>query len=116
MSRSSRRRVALILRVRLLNGDAAKPERNIWIPLPLLFLLAFALDMFACVSIHVASIVLLTFGKKRWKETLQKPLSLVRAATRIFYLTRLSYGLLRYGNALEIRVVDEGSGFVVSVE
>ncbi len=116
MSRSSRRRVALILRVRLLNGDAAKPERNIWIPLPLLFLLAFALDMFACVSIHVASIVLLTFGKKRWKETLQKQLSLARAATRIFYLTRLSYGLLRYGNALEIRVVDEGSGFVVSVE
>lgn len=116
MSRLSRRRVALVLRVRILNGDAAKPERNIWIPLPLLFLLAFALDMFACVSIHVASIVLLTFGKKRWKETLQKPLSLARAATRIFYLTRLSYGLLRYGNALEIRVVDEGSGFVVSIE
>ena len=116
MSRLSRRRVALVLRVRILNGDAAKPERNIWIPLPLLFLLAFALDMFACVSVHVASIVLLTFGKKRWREALQKPLSLARAATRIFYLTRLSYGLLRYGNALEIRVVDEGSGFVVSAE
>ena len=32
-------------------------SQNIWIPLPLLFLLAFALDMFACVSVHVASIV-----------------------------------------------------------
>ncbi len=116
MSRSSRRRVALVLRVRILNGDAAKPERNIWIPLPLLFLVAFALDMFACVSVHVASIVLLTFGKKRWKETLRKPLSLARAATRIFYLTRLSYGLLRNGNALEIRVVDGESGFVVSAK
>lgn len=116
MRRSSRRRVALVLRVRILNGDAVKPERNIWIPLPFLLLLAFALDMFACVSVHVVSIVLLTFGKKRWREGLQKPLSLVRAATRIFYLTRLSYGLLRYGNALEIRVVDEGSGFIVSAE
>ena len=116
MSRSNRRRVALVLRVRILNGNAVKPERNIWIPLPLLFLLAFALDMFACVSVHVVSIVLLTFGKKRWREGLQKPLSLVRAATRIFYLTRLSYGLLRYGNALEIRVIDGGSGFVVSAE
>ena len=116
MSRSSRRRVALILRVRILNGDAVKPERNIWIPLPLLLLLAFALDMFACVSVHVASIVLPAFDKKRWRDSLQKPLSLVRAATRIFYLTRLSYGLLRYGNALEIRVVDGGSGFVVSAE
>ena len=116
MSRSSRRRVALVLRVRILNGDAAKPERNIWIPLPLLFLLAFALDIFVCISVHVASIVFLVFGKKKWREALQKPLSLVRAATRIFYLTRLSYGLLRYGNALEIRVVDGGSGFVVSAE
>jgi len=116
MSRSSRRRVALVLRVRILNGNTAKPERNIWIPLPLLFLLAFALDMFACVSVHVASIVLPAFGKKRWRDPLQKPLPLVRAATRIFYLTRLSYGLLRYGNALEIRVVDGGSGFVVSAE
>ena len=116
MSRSSRRRVALILRVRILNGDAVKPERNIWIPLPLLFLLAFALDMFVCVSVHVASIVLSAFGKKKRRDSLQKPLSLVRAATRIFYLTRLSYGLLRYGNALEIRVVDGGSGFVVSAE
>lgn len=116
MSRSSRRRVALILRVRILNGDAAKPERNIWIPLPFLFLLAFALDMFACVSVHVASIVLLVFGKKKRRDSFQKPLSLVRAVTRIFYLTRLSYGLLRYGNALEIRVVDGGSGFVVSAE
>ena len=116
MSRSSRRRVALVLRVRILNRDAVKPERNIWIPLPLLFLLAFALDMFACVSVHMASIVLPVFGKKRGRDSLQKPLSLVRAATRIFCLTRLSYGLLRYGNALEIRVVDEGSGFVVSAE
>ena len=116
MGRLRQRRVALVLRVRILNGDAVKPERNIWIPLPLLFLLAFALDMFACVSVHVASIVLPAFGKKRWEEALQKPLSLVRAATRIFYLTRLSYGLLRYGNALEIRVVDGGSGFVVSAE
>ena len=116
MSRSNRRRVALVLRVRILNGDAVKPERNIWIPLPLLFLLAFALDMFACVSVHVASIVLPTFGKKRWRDSLQKPLSFLRVATRIFFLTRLSYGLLRYGNALEIRVVDGGSGFVVSAE
>ena len=116
MSRSNRRRVALVLRVRILNGDAVKPERNIWIPLPLLFLLAFALDMFACVSVHVATIVLPAFGKKRWREGLQKPLPLVRAATRIFFLTRLSYGLLRYGNALEIRVVDGGSGFTVSAE
>ena len=116
MRRSSRRRVALVLRIRILNGDAVKPERNIWIPLPLLFLLVLTLDMFACISVHVVSIVLLTFGKKRWREGLQKPLSLVRAATRIFYLTRLSYGLLRYGNALEIRVVDGGSGFVVSAE
>ena len=116
MSRSNRRCVALVLRVRILNGDAVKPERNIWIPLPLLFLLAFALDMFACVSVHVASIVLPTFGKKRWRDSLQKPLSFLRVATRIFFLTRLSYGLLRYGNALEIRVVDGGSGFVVSAE
>ena len=116
MRRSSRRRIALVLRVRILNGDAVKPERNIWIPLPLLFLLAFALDMFACVSVHVASIVLLTFGKKKWGAALQKPLLLVRATTRIFFLTRSSYGLLRYGNALEIRVVDGGSGFVVSAE
>ena len=116
MSRSSRRRVALVLRVRILNGDAVKPERNIWIPLPLLFLLAFALDIFACISVHVASIVLLAFGKKRWRISLQKPLSFLRATTRIFFLTRLSYGLLRYGNALEIRVVDGGSGFVVSAE
>ncbi len=116
MRRSSCRRVALVLRVRILNGDAVKPERNIWIPLPFLLLLAFALDMFACVSVHVASIVLPAFGKKRWKASLQKPLSFVRAATRIFYLTRLSYGLLRYGNALEIRVIDGGSGFVVSAE
>ena len=116
MSRSSRRRIALVLRVRILNGDAVKPERNIWIPLPLLFLLAFALDMFACVSVHVVTIVLPAFGKKRWREALQKPLPLVRAATRIFFLTRLSYGLLRYGNALEIRVVDGGSGFIVSAE
>ena len=116
MSRSSRRRVALVLRVRILNGDAVKPERNIWIPLPLLFLLAFALDMFACVSVHVASIVLLAFGKKKRRDSLQKPLSFLRATTRIFFLTRLSYGLLRYGNALEIRVVDGGSGFVVSAE
>ena len=85
MSRLSRRRVALVLRVRILNGDAVKPERNIWIPLPLLFLLAFALDMFICVSVHMVSIVLLTFGKKKRRETLQKPLSLARAATRIFY-------------------------------
>ncbi|MYE91381.1 hypothetical protein F4X33_20570 [Candidatus Poribacteria bacterium] len=116
MSRSNRRRVALVLRIRILDRDAVKPKRNIWIPLPLLFLLAFALDMFACVSIHVASIVLLTFGKKKWGAALQKPLSFLRAATRLFYLTRLSYGLLRYGNALEIRVVDGGSGFVVSAE
>ena len=116
MSRSNRRCVALVLRVRILNGDAVKPERNIWIPLPLLFLLAFALDMFACVSVHVASIVLPTFSKKRWRDSLQKPLSFLRVATRIFFLTRLSYGLLRYGNALEIRVVDGGSGFVVSAE
>ena len=65
MRRSSRRRIALVLRVRILSGDAVKPERNIWIPLPLLFLLAFALDMFACVSVHVASIVLLTFGEEK---------------------------------------------------
>ena len=116
MRRSSRRRIALVLRVRILSGDAVKPERNIWIPLPLLFLLAFALDMFACVSVHVASIVLLTFGKKKWGAALQKPLSFLRATTRIFFLTRSSYGLLRYGNALEIRVVDGGSGFVVSAE
>ena len=116
MSRSSRRRVALVLRVRILDGDAVKPKRNIWIPLPLLLLLAFALDMFACVSVHVTSIVLPAFGKKKRRDSLQKPLLLVRAATRIFFLTRLSYGLLRYGNALEIRVVDGGSGFVVSAE
>ena len=116
MSRLSRRRVALVLRVRILNGDAVKPERNIWIPLPLLFLLAFALDMFVCVSVHVASIVLSVFGKKKRRDSLQKLLSFLRTATRIFFLTRLSYGLLRYGNALEIRVVDGGSGFVVSAE
>ena len=116
MSRSSRRRVALVLRIRILSGDAVKSERNIWIPLPLLLFLAFGLDMFACVSVHVASIVLSAFSKKRWRDSLQKPLSLVRTATRIFYLTRLSYGLLRYGNALEIRVVDGGNGFVVSAE
>lgn len=116
MSRLSQRRVALVLRVRILNGDAVKPERNIWVPLPLLLLLAFVLDMFVCVSVHVASIVLSVFGKKKRRDSLQKPLPLVRAATRIFYLTRLSYGLLRYGNALEIRVVDGGSGFVVSAE
>ena len=85
MSRSSRRRVALVLRVRILNGDAVKPERNIWIPLPLLFLLAFALDMFACISVHVASIVLPVFGKKRRRDSLQKPLSFVRAVTRFFF-------------------------------
>ena len=116
MSRSSRRRIALILRVRILNGDAVKPERNIWIPLPLLLLLAFALDMFACVSVHVISLVLPAFGKKKRRDSLQKLPSFLRAATRIFFLTRLSYGLLRYGNALEIRVVDGGSGFVVSAE
>ena len=116
MSRSNRRHIALVLRVRILDGDAVKPERNIWIPLPLLFLLAFALDMFACVSVHGVSIVLLAFGKKKRRDSLQKPLSFLRATTRIFFLTRLSYGLLRYGNALEIRVVDGGSGFVVSAE
>ena len=116
MSRSSRRRVALVLRVRILDGDAVKPERNIWIPLPFLLLLAFALDIFACISIHVASIALLAFGKKKRRDSLQKPLSFLRATTRIFFLTRLSYGLLRYGNALEIRVVDGASGFVVSAE
>ncbi|MCE2396886.1 hypothetical protein J4G02_20390 [Candidatus Poribacteria bacterium] len=116
MSRLSQRRVALVLRVRILNGDAVKSERNIWIPLPLLLLLAFVLDMFVCVSVHVASIVFLAFGKKRWRDSFQKLLSFLRAATRFFFLTRLSYGLLRHGNALEIRVVDGGSGFVVSAE
>ena len=116
MSRLSRRRVALVLRVRILNRDAAKPERNIWIPLPLLFLLAFALDMFVCVSVYMVSIVLLVFGKKKRRDSLQKLLPFLRATTRIFFLTRLSYGLLRYGNGLEIRVVDGGSGFVVSAE
>ena len=116
MNRSSRRRVALVLRIRILDGDAVKPERNIWIPLPLLFLLAFALDVFVCVSVHVASIVLPAFGKRKRRDSLQKPLSFLRAATRMFFLTRSSYGLLRYGNALEIRVVDGGSGFVVSAE
>ena len=116
MSRSSRRRVALVLRVRILNGNAVKPERNIWIPLLLLFLFAFALDMFVCVSVHVTSIVLLAFGKKKRRDSLQKLLPFLRATTRLFFLTRLSYGLLRYGNALEIRVVDGGSGFVVSAK
>ena len=85
MSRLSRRRVALVLRVRILNGDAVKPERNIWIPLPLLFLLAFALDMFACVSVHVASIALLAFGKKKRRDSLQKPLSVSKSHNANFF-------------------------------
>ena len=85
MSRLSRRRVALVLRVRILNGDAVKPERNIWIPLPLLFLLAFALDMFACVSVHVASIVLPAFGKKRWRDFASKTAILSKSHNANFF-------------------------------
>ena len=113
MSRSSRRRFALVLRVRIYNRDAAKPERNIWIPLPLLFLLAFALDMFVCVSVHVVSIALPIFRRNRGKSAFQKQLPLLRVVTRIFFLTRLSYGVMRYGNAFEIRAVDSGSSGVV---
>ena len=115
MSWLSRRRFALFLRIRIFNGHAVKPKRNIWIPLPLLFILAFVLDVFVCVSVHAVSIVLLAFGKKRGKRTLQKQLPLLRAVTRLFFFTRLSYGAMRYGNALEIRAVDGGSGIVVSM-
>jgi hypothetical protein len=115
MGKPPRWRVALVLRVQFFDGDAVKPKRNIWIPLPLLFLLAFGVDVFACVVVHMASIVLPAFGKKRRRKLLERPLPLLRAATRIFFLTRLSYGVMRYGNALEFRVVDGASGIVVSV-
>ena len=115
MVRSSRRRFALVLRVRIYNRGAAKPERNIWIPLPLLFLLAFALDMFVCVSIHAVPIVLRIFRRNRGESAFQKQLPLLRVVTRIFLFTRLSYGVMRYGNAFEIRAVDEGSEVVVSM-
>lgn len=115
MGKPPRWRVALVLRVQFFDGDAAKPKRTIWVPLPLLFLLALCLDVFVYVSVHVASIVIPAFGKKRWRKSLERPLPLLRAATRIFFLTRLSYGVMRYGNALEFRVVDGASGIVVSV-
>ena len=115
MGRLSRRRFALVLRIRIRNRDAVKPERNIWIPLPLLFLLALGLDLFVCVSVHTVSIVLRIFRRNRGKSAFQKQLPLLRVVTRLFFLTRLSYGVMRYGNALEIRAVDEGSGVVVSM-
>ena len=115
MGRPSRRRFALVLRICIRNRDAAKPERNIWIPLPLFFILALALDVFVCVSVHVISIVLPVFRKNRGKSAFQKQLPLLRAVTRLFFFTRLSYGAMRYGNALEIRAVDGGSGIVVSM-
>lgn len=114
MGKPRRWRVALVLRIQFFDGDAVKPKRNIWIPLPLLFLLAFALDVFVYVSVHAASIVLPAFGKKRWKDSLERLLPLLRAITRIFFLTRLSFGVMRYGNALEFRVVDGESGFILS--
>ena len=91
MSWLSRRRFALFLRIRIFNGHAVKPKRNIWIPLPLLFILAFVLDVFVCVSVHAVSIVLLAFGKKRGKRTLQKqlPLAQSRNATLFFYTIEL---------------------------
>ena len=114
MDNSGQRHVALVLRIRFLEGDAVKPKQNIRIPLLLLFLLALALDVFVCIVVHVASIVLPAFGKKRWRKSLERSLPLLRATTRIFFLTRLSYGVLRYGNALEFRVVDGGSGIIIS--
>lgn len=114
MYNSGQRYVALVLRIQFLGRDAAKPKRNIWIPLPFLFLLALALDLFICVSVHLVSIVLPVFGNRRWRGALETPLPLLRAVTRIFFLTRLSYGVLRYGHALELRAVDGGSGIVIS--
>ena len=114
MGKPRRWRVALVLRIQFLNADAAKPKRTIWLPLPLLFLLALCLDVFVCVVVHMASIVIPAFGKRRWSGALKRPLALLRAVTRIFILTRLSYGVLRYGNSLEFRVVDGETGFILS--
>ncbi len=114
MYNSGQRYVALVLRIQFLEGNTAKPKRNIRIPLPLLVLLAIALDVFVCVSVHLTSIVLPAFGNRRWRSALETPLPFLRAVTRIFFLTRLSYAVLRYGNALELRAVDGGSGVVIS--
>ena len=116
MGKPRRWRVALVLRIQFFDGDTVKPKRNISIPIPLLFLLAFALDVFVYVSVHAASIVLPAFGQKRWRKSLERPLPLLRAITRIFFLTRLSFGVMRYGNALELRAVGGASGIVVSVD
>ena len=45
MYNSGQRYVALVLRIQFLEGNTAKPKRNIRIPLPLLVLLAIALDV-----------------------------------------------------------------------
>jgi len=114
MNKPRRLGLALFLRVRIYDGDAAKPKIRFSIPLPLLFCFSIGLEAFACVVLHLTSIAVLPFVSKRKKTpSLKRLMRLLRKISRLFFLTRLSYALIRHGGQLGIRAIDEKSGIII---
>ena len=72
-----------------------------------------ALDVFACVVLHAASIVLPFAYRKKKKPAFMKTMPLLRGLSRGFFLTKLSFALMCHGNRLGIRAIDGNSGVVI---
>ena len=106
-------RLAWLLRIRIYDGNAEKPKIRFSLPLPVMFGCSIALDVFACVVLHAASIVLPFAYKKREKPTFMKTMPLLRGLSRGFFLTKLSFALMYHGNRLGIRAIDGNSGVVI---
>ena len=105
--------LAWLLRIRIYDGNAEKPKIRFSLPLPVIFGFSIALDVFACVALHVVSIVLPFVYRKKEKPDFMKIMPLLRGLSRGFFLTKLSFALMCHGNRLGIRAIDGNSGVVI---
>ena len=113
MDKPRRLQLALFLRVRIYDGDASKPKIRFSIPLPLLFCFSIGLELFACVVLHLTSIVLLFVSKRAKVASFKRMMPLLRAMSRRFFLTQFSYALMCHGRKLGIRAIDGDSGVII---
>ena len=113
MDQPKRWGLAWLLRIRIYDGNADKPKIRLSLPLPVILGFSIALDVFACVAVHAASIVLPVAYRKKEKPTFMKTMPLIRGLSRGFFLTKFIFALMCHGNRLGIRAIDGNSGVVI---
>jgi hypothetical protein len=113
MDKPRRLGFALFLRVRIYDGDVGKPKIRFSIPLPLIFCFSMGLDAFACLVLHLASVILPFVARRKKGLAFRRMMPLLRKMSRGFFLTRFSYALMRHGGRLGIRAIDEKSGVII---